>query len=70
LRYKEPIHPYELQYFECLGSFIMGPDNKCTCTINQYCPLRKTGEEPRCSTEELQKLSNEATWRRGYQSGD
>lgn len=68
-RFDVPIHPYRLEYFPELGSKIIGPDERCTCTCADYCPLGKSGASTRCTVEELKQYDREAQRRRAWQSG-
>lgn len=68
-RFGEPTHPYRLETLSELGSFIIGPDGRCTCTVTDNCPLRKTGTQDRCTIRELKSCNSEAQSRRAWQSG-
>jgi hypothetical protein len=67
-RHDPPAHPYKLTHFTELGVILIGPDNRCACSVSDWCPLRRTGMQERCTVEELKALSWEAMCRRSWQS--
>lgn len=53
-----------------LPTVVIGPDGKCVCTKEKRCLNVDRHDGNRCSVDDLRKLSNEASSRRAYQSGN
>lgn len=60
---------YRLERFHRVGTFIIGPDDRCTCTRTDRCPNDRAGSDDRCTVGDLMKLSREAENRFAFQGG-
>ncbi len=61
---------FKLIKLDELPPMIIGADGKCICTADQRCMDVDKRDGQRCTLWELERLSNQASARRSYQSGE